>query len=116
VPARSVQLSLSFPSQEEPNLELPRTPLHLLAPFKVIPLGKHQSDILINFFFFVLDAFSELTKGESLAQSRLARCIDCADDAQRKGSQKLSECCRKAYFPVNLFLEAAELFWLKLTV
>lgn len=85
-----------------------------LLSSKSFPSGKHRDGIVINFFFFDLETFSVL-KGKSLAES-LTRCINHTEDAQRKSSQNLSECCRKAYFLVNLFLEVTELFWLKFTV
>lgn len=108
LPFAEVQyLSCSFPE--------PGPHSACLLSSKSFPRGKHQDEIFISFFSFDLDTFSALTKGKSLAES-LTRCINCTEDAQRKSSQNLSECCRKAYFLVNLFLEVTELFWLKFPV
>lgn len=123
MPVWSFQLSPSLPFAEvqaecntSPRASQNQDPTLLACS---VPSHSPRTSIkmrfLLIFFFFDLDTFSVLTKGKSLAEC-LTRCINCTEDAQRKSSQNLSECCRKAYFLVNLFLEVTELFWLKFTV
>lgn len=119
----STHASMVLASQPFPSLcrsaisflQLPRTTLLACSVPSHSPKASTKMRFLLIFFPFGLDTFSVLTKGKLLAES-LTRCINCTEDAQRKSSQNLSECCRKAYFLVNLFLEVIELFWLKFPV